>query len=205
MKQHIGKKEIALIFGIIVLIIAGFILVNTDTINRIQQTVQSQTSVETEKPNKEKYADIEKIVQGLVGENGSVETPLNNTQGRLVLNEFNLDDKMMVNYAISVDLRGESTHAIAILIPKEEYRDTCRNELIRYVSDKQEYISNLGNKEAYELAKEALVGVYGDYMYILLTETLGGSYELREQLIADLDTAIKAEQAINDETEKTEQ
>lgn len=194
MRQHIGKKEIATIIGIVVLIIAGFMLMNTETINRIQQTIQTQDSDESEVNEKKEYVDIEKIVQGLAGNDRAIETPLNSTQGKLVLNEFRLDDKMMVDYAISVDLRGEKTHAVAILIPKEEYRDTCKNELIHYIADKQAYISSLGNKEAYELSKEALVGVYDDYMYVLMVEKLGGSYELRDQLIADLDKAIKAQQ-----------
>lgn len=128
------------------------------------------------------YVDIGKLLSSIDKSGLTIETPLKNTQSKLVLAELGLDTKMLRDYAVSIDLKGESTHAIAILLPEEGFEQRVKQELLHYVSDKQRYIEKRGNDEALKLAKQAVVNTFGDYIVLVMENKEGESQKLIESI-----------------------
>lgn len=153
--------------GLIIVLLLLLVIVLVDPKDEYVEIEQTTIEEYSKTPN---YIEIAPIVAGLNDSNFAIETPLNNVQGKLTLAELGLDDHMLLDYAISIDMRGESTHAIAILLPQNGFEQKCTQELLHYVADKQKYTREQGNEEAYKLAKQAVVNKYGDYIILVLCD-----------------------------------
>lgn len=166
-----NQLKIGIIAGGIVVIILMLALLALTKYNTMPEPIEQITLDEYTQTSE--YIEIAPIVAGVNSREISIETPLNNVQGKLTLAELGLDDHMLIDYAISIDLRGESTHAIAIVLPREGFEQRCEQELIHYVADKQKYTREQDNEEAYNLAKQAVINKYGDYQILVLSEADG--------------------------------
>ena len=139
-----------------------------------------QTTVTQGKDNQNKvYVDLAEVISKIDHSGLNIETPIHDVQGKLVLAELGLDTNMVRDYAISIDLKGESTHALAIVTPTEGFEQRVNQELIHYVADKQRYTYENGNTEAYEIAKKAVINNFGEYIVLIMDDS-GSSQEVIE-------------------------